>query len=358
MKKPRLGRFGKRIGGGLLGLGFVALVFLVLLPRIASYRDVLDAIKQLTWKDGLALGVAVLVNVATFAPPWMAALPGLRFWPALVVTQASTAASSVVPGGEAVGLGLSIAMLRAWKFERSAVALATIVVTVWNVFAKVGFPLLAIGLLAIEGGADDTLSLLAPIAFVLLLVLLVGVIAAVWSDAQARRIGGWAQRVIAPGARLLRREAPVGLGESVARFRGDALALLRRRWYWLTLATAVGHLSTFALLLVLLRALGVPSDEISVVEAFAAWSLTRLLTLIPITPGGLGLIELGMSGALLAFGGRNADVVAAVLLYRLLTWLPTLAVGLPSAFIWRRLHPVDYEAEVETAEALAAAEKG
>jgi uncharacterized protein (TIRG00374 family) len=148
-------------------------------------------------------------------------------------------------------------------------------------------------------------------------------------------------------------------GESVVRFRGHALTLLRRRGIWLTLATAAGHLSTFALLLVILRALGVPSDEISVVEAFAAWSLVRLLTVIPITPGGLGIIELGMSGALLAFGGSNADVVAAVLLYRLLTWLPTLAVGLPSALIWRRLNPAEFARERDAAaEAIAAAEKG
>jgi uncharacterized protein (TIRG00374 family) len=148
-------------------------------------------------------------------------------------------------------------------------------------------------------------------------------------------------------------------GSSVVRFRSRALTRLRRRWIWLTLATAAGHLSTFALLLVILRALGVPSDEISVIEAFAAWSLVRLLTVIPITPGGLGIIELGMTTALLAFGGSNADVVAAVLLYRLLTWLPTLVVGLPSALIWRRLNPSEFASERDAAaEAIAAAEKG
>lgn len=345
----RARRHGKRALGGALGIGVIALVFFVLLPRIASYREVLDAVSGLTWRDWLALGAAVIVNIVTFAPPWMAALPGLRFWHALVVTQAATAAASIVPGGEAVGIGVSVGMLRKWGFRREDVALATILVTVWNVFAKIGFPLLAVGLLTIEGGADDTLSLLAPIAFVALLFLSAAVVAAFWSEAQARRIGGWAGRAIAPALRLLRRQPPVEWGASVVRFRRRALKLLRRRWPWLTLATAVGHLSTFALLLVLLRALGVPADEISVVEAFAAWSLVRLLTVIPITPGGLGVIELGLTTALLAFGGSNADVVAAVLLYRLLTWLPTLAVGLPSAFVWRRLNPAEFASERDAA---------
>jgi putative heme transporter len=351
------GRHGKRALGGLLGIGFIALVFLVLLPRIASYQDVLDAVSRLTWTDALALAAAVIVNVVTFAPPWMVALPGLRFWPALVVTQASTAASSVVPGGEAVGIGLSVGMLRGWRFEPAAVALATVLVTVWNVFAKIGFPLLAVGLLTLEGATDRTLSLLAPIAFVVLLVATAAVVAAFWSEAQARRIGGWAEWAIRPAARLLRRQPPVEVGASVARFRGNALVLLRRRWLWLTLATAVGHLSTFALLLVLLRALGTTADEVTLIEAFAAWSLVRLLTVIPITPGGLGVIELGLSSALIAFGGPNSEVVAAVLLYRLLTWLPTLAVGLPSALVWRRLHPAEYAAEREAAaDAIAAAQ--
>ena len=74
--------------------------------------------------------------------------------------------------------------------------------------------------------------------------------------------------------------------------------------------------------------------------AFAAWTLTRLLTAIPITPGGIGIVELGLTGALVAAGGQNDAVVAAVLLYRLLTWLPPILVGAPSAVFWRRLHPV------------------
>ena len=39
------------------------------------------------------------------------------------------------------------------------------------------------------------------------------------------------------------------------------------------------------------------------VEALAAWSLIRLLTAIPITPGGLGIVEVGLSAALVGFGG-------------------------------------------------------
>ena len=65
----------------------------------------------------------------------------------------------------------------------------------------------------------------------------------------------------------------------------------------------------------------------------------RILGVIPFTPAGLGLVELGLTGALVAFGASNADAVAATLLYRALTVLPTLALGALAAATWRTHHP-------------------
>ena len=75
------------------------------------------------------------------------------------------------------------------------------------------------------------------------------------------------------------------------------------------------------------------------VEAFAAWALVRLLGSIPITPGGLGIVELGLTTALVGFGGDNAEVVTAVLDYRFLTIVPTLVLGLLAGATWKRHHP-------------------
>ena len=104
----------------------------------------------------------------------------------------------------------------------------------------------------------------------------------------------------------------------------------------LTLATLAGQLSVFLVLLACLRALDVGPDQVTVVEAFAGWSLARVLGSIPITPGGLGVVELGLTSVLVGFGGNNAGVVAAVLLYRFLTIVPTLALGAAAGLTWRR----------------------
>ena len=51
--------------------------------------------------------------------------------------------------------------------------------------------------------------------------------------------------------------------------------------------------------------------------------------------GGIGIVELGLTTALVAFGGANAGVVAAVLIYRFLTVVPTLVLGGFAALTWR-----------------------
>jgi len=53
----------------------------------------------------------------------------------------------------------------------------------------------------------------------------------------------------------------------------------------------------------------------------------------------IGIIELGLTGALVGFGGSNASVVAAVLVYRFLTVVPTLTLGLLASLTLRRKGP-------------------
>ena len=75
----------------------------------------------------------------------MAALPGLSFLHALVLSQASTAAASVLPGGDAVGIAISYSMLRRWGFTVEQVTVGSAATTVWNVFANVLFAVAAVG---------------------------------------------------------------------------------------------------------------------------------------------------------------------------------------------------------------------
>jgi putative heme transporter len=322
-----------------LSLGIIVATFVYFLPTIANYGEVWGVVKQLSWPRILALLGATALNLATFAPPWQVALPGLTFLQALTVTQASTALSIVVPGGIAAGVAGSYGILRAWGFSTSNVARAITLTGLWNQFLNLTFPIVAVFLLAITGESTAALATIAFVGVAILGVIASGFVLILLNDRLAHDIGNVAARFANWALGKVRRGPVTWDGASFERFRRDAGDLLERRWHLLTLTSLGGQLTVFVLLLVSLRALHVPSSEVSVVEAFAAWSVARLVGSVPITPGGIGVVELALTGTLVGFGGNNAGVVAAVLVYRFLTAVPTLLLGLGAAFTWRRRRP-------------------
>jgi putative heme transporter len=335
----------KRIVAIVLGVAVIAVVFAYALPKIADYGAVWGVVKKLDTRQILALLAATALNLSTFPPPQMAALPGLSYWRAFVITQTSTASTYVVPGGAAVGMGVSWAMLRGWGFDPAAVTLAVTVTGVWNQLASLGFPAVALALLTVTGGSTVALKTAALIGLTIFVVAAGAFAAGLSSASLARRIGDLAARVVSWARGCIRRDPVTWTGEALVRFRSRTIDLLRRRWWMLTLATLAGQLTVFIVLLVTLRTLGITGSEVSLAEAFAAWSLVRLLGSIPITPGGLGVVELGLTGALIGFGGKKADVVAAVLVYRFLTVVPTLVLGLALGATWRRQRPAGLSSE-------------
>jgi uncharacterized protein (TIRG00374 family) len=337
----------RRYGPRAIGLVIVVVLFVFVLPRIADYGAVWRAISSLSWEAVLALVAAATLNILTFGPPWMAALPGLSYWRSLTVSLSSTAAANVMPGGDAVGLALTYGMLRGWAFTSARVALALVVFTVWNQLVNVAFPVVAILLLSLQGERNALLQVAAGIGVVILLIAGVCFAFILRSEGGAKSVGDHAQRAIGWVLGVLRRPPRTGVSSAIVSFRTRSIDLVRRRWAALTLTTLAGHLTVWLVLLVSLRAVGVTSAEVSATESFAAWSLVRLLTAIPITPGGLGIVELGLTGTLVGFGGNRADVVAAVLIYRALTFLPPIPLGLAASLTFRRAHP-DYAAEEVT----------
>ncbi len=171
-------------------------------------------------------------------------------------------------------------------------------------------------------------------------VILAGALAAVCavslaSPARARRFGdrlgdlvGWVRRLL--------RKSPVNLnGDTLLAVRTETIELVRRRWLALSVTTLANQLTGYLMLDLSLRAVGIPLSQLTIAETFAAWSIGRLLGSLPITPGGIGVVELGLVGTLVAFGGRDAPVVAGVLLYRCLVVLPTLGLGAVAGLTWK-----------------------
>jgi len=324
--------------GPALSLVLVAAVFAWFLPQFTSLSDVWTSVRGMTWVEITVLVVAALWNLATYQFLMMTTTPGLTFRQATVSTESTTAVSNTVVGGAAIALGLTYAMNTSWGFSRSRTSVSLLISGLWNNFAKLALPVLALVLLAFTGTPTTgrivagALGVAALVGAVVLLGLLLR------SEAAAARIGNGAARIATAIRRVFGRGPATGWDKATTKFRGRTILLLRARWHWITLATLVSHLSLFLVLMLALRFVGVGADQVSIAEALAVFAFARLLTAIPFTPGGLGVIELALITGLSTAGGPRALVAAAVLIFRALTFVLPIPIGLGTYVFWRRNH--------------------
>ncbi len=326
----------RRLLGPLLSVALVVAIFVWFLPQFTSVADVWTSIRAMTWTEVAILLLAALWNLATYQFVMVATTPGLTLRQATVSTESTTAVSNTVVGGAAISLGLTYAMNSSWGFSRSRTSVSLLVAGLWNNFVKLGLPVLALVLLAFSAPPTTgrLLAGLAGVAALIAAVVLLGLL--LRSEAAAARIGTTAGRAASAVRRLFGRGPVSGWDRATTKFRRRTVLLLRARWHWITLATVVSHLSLFAVLLLALRFVGVGADQVSLAEALAVFAFARLLTAIPFTPGGLGVIELALITGLAAAGGPRASVAAAVLTFRALTYVLPIPIGLATYVFWQR----------------------
>jgi uncharacterized protein (TIRG00374 family) len=207
----------------------------------------------------------------------------------------------------------------------------------WNALVKFGLPVLALALVAMQGDVTGK-RLAAGVAGLTLLAAAVVAFALVFNKEHvARRAGKLAERAVSRIRRLRHRAAaPVeGWGAAMVEFRARAAELLRARWISITVAAMVSHLSLYLVLLVTLRHLGISDAEVGWAQVLAAFAVGRLLTIVRLTPGGAGATEAVLISALVAAGGEPVAVAAAVVVFRALTWLLPVPLGIVLYLVWR-----------------------
>ena len=207
------------------------------------------------------LGLLAVWNLCTYAFVWMSVTPGLGFGHAMVMTQATTAVANTVPGGSAIGIGMTYSMLGSWGYSRSRTTTAVLVSGVWNSFIKLGMPVLALALVALQGRATGG-RVIAAVGGIAGLVAAVVVFALMLrSEDQARRFGLLAGRV-ATRLGMVRRAPAAGWELATVKFRARTIGLVEHRWVPITVTSLVSHLSLYVVLLVALRDVGVSDAEV------------------------------------------------------------------------------------------------
>ena len=327
----------KRIVGYVISVLIVVAIFWWAIPKFANYRDVWTAIRTLTPIETWSLVAATVFNLVTYWWANQAALPGLGIGKAAVLTQTNTTVANTLPLGGAIAVALTYSILDSWGFTGTSIALYVGVTGIWNILTKLALPMLALVFLALSGHLTTT-YILAAIFGVVVLGVAVALFALLFrSEEFAIRIGNRTGRIASWVRGLLHKPPVTTWGEGAARFRRDTIALVEHRWVRLSLFTVLSQVALFFVLLLSLRHLGVSEQEVSTAEVFAVYAFSRLLPLVvPITPGGVGLIDLGYIGGLTAFGGQEkAAIVAAVLLFRALTYAIQIPIGGFTYIIWR-----------------------
>jgi uncharacterized membrane protein YbhN (UPF0104 family) len=320
----------------ILSVVLIAAVFFWFLPQFTSVSAVWASVQAMSWLQLTVLLVAALWNLASYQFVMTATMPGLTFRQAAVSSESTTAVSNTVVGGAALALGMTYAMNSSWGFSRSRTSVSLLISGLWNNFAKLGLPVLALVLVAFSTPptAGRVIAGLLGVAALVVAVVALGLL--LRSQAGAARLGTGAGRVASGLLRLVGRPPVQGWDRATTKFRDRTVLLLHARWHWITLATLVSHLSLFLVLLLALRFVGVGSGQVSWAEALAVFAFARLLTAIPFTPGGLGVIELALITGLSAAGGPRALVAAAVLVFRALTYVLPIPVGLATYVFWQR----------------------
>src|SRR6266511_2323983 len=164
------------------------------LPKIADYSAVWATIRDLTWLELVTLLAVTVLNILTYWPQMVAAMPGLTFWQAGVNNQSSTTIANTLPLGGALATGVSYTMFRSWGFTNGEIALEAVVTGVWNTFIKLAMPVVSLAALALTGQATAALVVPTAIGIAVLLVAVALFALMLRSKELARRIGSVAGR--------------------------------------------------------------------------------------------------------------------------------------------------------------------
>lgn len=299
----------------------------VALPRAVdvSWHGVLPVLSSVHWPAVLALVGLWLLGLYVHSFVLTAAAPSLTQPRALTLNMTGSAVSNVVPLGGAAGVELNRRMMKAWGIDTRTFTAYTLLTNLWDVGSKLLLPVAGVIALARAGEAVtpqlQTASLIAGAAFVVLAAVAATLLL---SPRGAVAVGRHVENAVRWVLRLVGRDRELGLPAALLELRQQCAGLIAQGWVKMSVGIA-GYVTLQCLLLgFCLHLTGAGSPWAEVVVGFA---VERLLTVVPLTPGGVGVADLGLVGVLLALGGDPAGVTAAAVLYRLFIFAVEIPVG-------------------------------
>jgi uncharacterized protein (TIRG00374 family) len=321
---------GRSLRSNLFWLAVTGISLYLVAP---SLIDVLGSWSDLDRIDWLWFPAMFMLQLASFACLWAVQRMALRDagWPDVIESQlAGNALSKIAPAGGAVGGALQYRMLVDAGQERGRAVAGITAVNLLTFAVVLALPVLALPTF-VRGSVDRELIEATVIGVAVFAVLLGAGIALLAYDGPLRWVGRAVQGV---RNRVRRRCEPVTtLPQRLTRERDKLLATLGPRWKQALLATVGRWAFDYASLLAALAAVGATPSPALVLLAFCT---AQVLAQVPVTPGGLGFVEAGLTATLALAGVGPGRAVLATLAYRLFAYWLQIPVGLVGFALHKR----------------------
>ena len=314
-----------------LGLVLCGLVLYGVAPAVL---EVLDAWPQVVDIELYWFAAMILAQVLSWASMWLLqrlAVDARSWWPVVTSQLASGALGRVVPGGPAAAGALQYRMLVQAGIPSSLAGIGIGVASIVLLAILAALPVLAIPAVLLGVAVPERLwqaGLLGIAVFVALLAISATLLA---SD----RAVAWVGRTwIRIGTRLRpRKPPPADLAERWRDQRDLVRTALGRRWWEAVTGGAGRWLFDWLTLVTALAAVGQHPRPTLILLSFCA---AQLLAQVPITPGGLGVVEAGLTGTLVLIGVPAGAAAVATLAYRLVSYWLALPAGGVAYLVHRR----------------------
>ena len=318
---------------------FVALSLVAVgVPRTVdiSWHGLIPVLLSVHWPSVLGLVALWLLGLVVHSFVLTAAAPSLNHRRALTLNVTGSAVANVIPLGGVAGLELNRRMMRTWGIGGRGFTGYTVLTNVWDIGSKLLLPLFAILALTRAGETVTAPLRLAAVVAAIGFAGLAGFAAMLMVSPRATTVlGRTAELAVRRGLRLIGRDRELDVVGTLLDIRGDCAGLVANGWMRMSLGM-LGYVALQGLLLGL--CLRLTGGGITWVEVLAGFALERMLTIVPITPGGIGVADIGLVGVLLALGGDPAGVAAGAVLYRVLIFAVEIPVGGGTLGVWLLMH--------------------
>lgn len=325
-------------------LFFLTVALVILYFFLPTVVDFLSQTPQLASVEWWWYVIMAVLMTGAFMAAWELthiAVPGISRFVAACSQLVSNAMAKVIPGGAVAAGATYFQMLSVSGVPTAKAAAALAAVSFISNLVLFSLPGVAVVIAAVSAPIPDGLLPVAFAGTVLFILMFSAVVVLVKFDKPLLWVGGIVESVVGWFSRRFNRDwNPTAQG--FLDQRNEVVDALGKRWWRALIAAVANWMLDYLVLVTALVAVGAEPRASLVLLAFAG---SAVLGMIPITPGGLGFVEVGLVAMLTLAGIPGPDATLATLAYRLFQfWLP-IPAGAIAYIVFKRRYgkPADLQ---------------